>query len=123
MKRKLLVVSSLVALSIAAVLIVKSNADDNNAIENLREQHISHLENSPYKETQKLSRTERKAMGLPPNAYNEQMWELMMDPAIGRPTPEVAIEIAEQVPSSVHCATSFPPTDPRRVLVKNEGGM
>jgi len=97
MKRKLLVVSSLVALSIAAVLIVKSNADDNNAIENLREQHISHLENSPYKETQKLSRTERKAMGLPPNAYNEQMWELMMDPAIGRPTPEVAIEIQREL--------------------------
>ena len=27
-------------------------------------------------------------MGLPPNAYNELIWELIMDPSTGRPIPE-----------------------------------
>ena len=41
-----------------------------------------------YKETQKLSRTERKELGIPPNAFYEQKWELTMDPSTGQPMPE-----------------------------------
>ncbi|MEM5566544.1 T9SS type A sorting domain-containing protein [Psychroserpens sp. AS72] len=87
MKKKLLVLTSLLALMLVTFLLIKSNSEEDN-IEKLREQHLSFLENSPFKETQKLSRKERKAMGLPPNAYNEQLWELTMDPSTGRPMPE-----------------------------------
>ena len=97
MKRKLLVITMLVVISLAAVLIVKSNSDKNKAIEELREQHASYLKNSPFKETQHLSRTERKTMGLPPNAYNEQLWELTMDPSTGRPMPELALTTQEEL--------------------------
>nr|WP_321229029.1 T9SS type A sorting domain-containing protein [uncultured Psychroserpens sp.] len=87
MKRKLLIVTTLIAISFIAIFIVKANTEKDE-IEALRELHASHLENSPYKETQNLSRKERKAQGLPPNAYNEQKWELTMDPSTGRPMPE-----------------------------------
>nr|WP_321221535.1 T9SS type A sorting domain-containing protein [uncultured Psychroserpens sp.] len=97
MKRKLLLITSLAAISLIAVFILKSNYKNSNTIEKLREQHLSHLENSPFKETQKLTRKERKAMGLPPNAYNEQLWELTMNPSLGRPTPEVALEIQREI--------------------------
>ena len=96
MKRKLLVVTSLLAISLIAFLIVTSNSNENSAIEDLQKQHASYLENSPFKETQHLSRTERKAMGLPPNAFNEQLWELTMNPSTGRPMPELALTTQEE---------------------------
>ena len=40
-------------------------------VEALRTQHQYFLDNSPFKESQKLSRDERKAQGLPPNSFNE----------------------------------------------------
>lgn len=66
-------------------------------VEKLREKHQSFLDNSPYKETQRLSKKERKALGLPPNAYNEQMWELTLDPSTGRPMPEKVYQLREQL--------------------------
>ncbi|MFD2915117.1 T9SS type A sorting domain-containing protein [Psychroserpens luteus] len=97
MKRKLLFVTSLIAISLIAVLIVKSNSEEDKTIDTLRKQHLSFLENSPFKETQNLSRKERKAMGLPPNAYSDQIWELTMNPSTGRPMPEIALEIQEEL--------------------------
>ena len=97
MKRKLLAIASIVTLSIAAVVLIKSSNETNNVVEELRQQHASHLENSPFKETQKLSRKERKAMGLPPNAYNEQLWELTLDPATGRPMPERTLGLQQEL--------------------------
>lgn len=88
MKRKLLFITSLIIIAMIAILEVKSNSQEDNTVDDLRKQHLSFLENSPFKETQNLSRKERKAMGLPPNAYNEQKWELTMDPSTGRPMPE-----------------------------------
>jgi hypothetical protein len=63
----------------------------------LREKHAHFLAKSPYKETQRLSRKERKAKGLPPNAYNEQVWELTMNPSLGRPTPELLPQIEREI--------------------------
>ncbi len=54
----------------------------------LRKQHAKYLANTPFKKTLKLSKQERKSMGIPPNKYYEQEWELTMNPALGRPTPE-----------------------------------
>ena len=66
----------------------------------LREKHAYFLENSPFEKTKKLSRAERKSMGLPPNAYNEQMWELTMDPSTGRPMPERVFKLQQKLKES-----------------------
>ena len=66
-------------------------------VEALRDQHRYFLENSPFKKTQELSRGERKAQGLPPNSYNERLWELTLDPALGRPAPERLLTIQNQL--------------------------
>mgnify|MGYP001348154652 FL=1 len=50
--------------------------------------HKKNLKNSPFAETKKLSRDERKSFGLPPDAYYERIWELTMDPILGRPKIE-----------------------------------
>lgn len=86
MKKKLLITSSVLVLVTLGVFYSESN--ESKAIEKLREKHQSFLDNSPFKETQYLSTKERKAMGLPPNAYYEQLWDLTMDPSTGRPMPE-----------------------------------
>lgn len=37
------------------------------------------------------------AIGLPPNAYNERMWELTLDPQTGRPMPERILELQQKL--------------------------
>lgn len=54
----------------------------------LRKKHEQHLANSPFKKTLALSKVERKAMGLPPNKYLEEQWELSMNPETGKPDIE-----------------------------------
>lgn len=54
----------------------------------LRKQHAKFLANTPFKKVLQLSNSERKGMGIPPNKYYESEWELTMNPALGRPTPE-----------------------------------
>ncbi|WP_040279388.1 T9SS type A sorting domain-containing protein [Psychroserpens damuponensis] len=97
MKRKLLFTSAIIASSLIALYLLNFNSEGDKAIDDLRKQHLTHLENSPYKETQYLTRTERKELRLTPNAYNEQMWELTMNPSTGRPTPEVTIELQREL--------------------------
>lgn len=58
------------------------------ATKKLRKLHAQHLKNSPFRKTLNLSKTERKATGIPPNKYYEQEWELTMNPEVGRPTTE-----------------------------------
>ncbi len=66
-------------------------------VEKLRAQHMELYENSPVAKTRNLSRDARKALGLPPNAYNEQMWELTMNPATGYPEPYKVTELNERL--------------------------
>ena len=68
-----------------------------NSSEQLRIEHEAFLEASIFKDYKHLNSQERKALGLPPNGYNEQLWELTMDPRIGRPTPERALEVQHQL--------------------------
>src|SRR5574343_1402539 len=49
----------------------------------LRKLHEKHLANSPFKKTLQMSKSERKAAGIPPNKYLEQEWELTMNPQTG----------------------------------------
>ena len=68
----------------------------NNEIEYLRELHQINLNNSPFKHTKKLSKSERKELKLPPNPYNDRIWELTMDPVLGRPRTENLFKIQEK---------------------------
>lgn len=44
-----------------------------------------------------LPKKERKALGLPPNAFNEQEWLYTADPSLGRPTPEVTLQLQKEL--------------------------
>ena len=94
MKKFLLIVFS-VAFLIVLGLLINSNNTDVNEIDKLREQHTAFLNNSPFKETLNLSRKERKAYGVPPGKYFEEMWSLTLDPATGRPHPERVLRLQE----------------------------
>lgn len=63
----------------------------------LREQYANYLKNSPFKKTLKLSKAERKALGIPPNKYYEREWELTMNPATGKPEPNKIYEIQKRL--------------------------
>ncbi|MFK5878813.1 MAG: T9SS type A sorting domain-containing protein [Flavobacteriaceae bacterium] len=94
MKNKLLIASSIATLIVLG-LVLQINFKSTSEIELLREKHASYMENSPFKETLKLTKTERKAKGIPPNKYFEQMFELTMDPSTGRPHPERVFALQE----------------------------
>ena len=66
-------------------------------IESLRELHQINLNNSPFKHTKKLTKSERKELKLPPNPYNDRIWELTMDPVLGRPRTENLFKIQEDL--------------------------
>lgn len=66
-------------------------------VEKLKDQHQFFLDTSPVKKSQSLSKEERIRVGLPPNAYYEQMWELTMDPATGRPMPERVDKLQQEL--------------------------
>jgi len=83
---------SLVAVCSYSYFLAGDNTNELN-IEELRAQHQAFLKNSPFNETKDLTRDERKALALPPNAYNERNWELTMDPSTGRPMPERLEEV------------------------------
>lgn len=63
----------------------------------LRKKHAKNLANSPFRTTMSLTKSERKAMRIPPNKYFEMEWELTMDPETGKPTPENLFQIREEL--------------------------
>lgn len=69
----------------------------NEKVQELRKKHENFLKNSPFKKTMLLSKKERKAMGIPPNKYFEQEWELSMNPETGRPDVQKLRELREQL--------------------------
>ena len=104
MKKKLLIGSSIFfGLVLVALLLLKlqkapvesSNTNDIVKI------HKENLESSPFKETLKLSKAERKALKIPPNRYFEEMYELTMNPITGRPDFENLRIVREQMLSQL----------------------
>jgi len=75
----------LIFTSITALFIDKNSEI---TIDEKREIHKSFLDNSPFNNYKKLSKSERRAMELPPSAYYQKMWELSMNPLTGRPEVE-----------------------------------
>ena len=101
MKKKLLIFASvLLVSSVAFFELTNNNENEEDIIAKIKAQHEYYLENSPFKETKLLPRAERKALGLPPNAFNEQMWEMNMDPQTGKPMPERTMEVQRQLQAS-----------------------
>ena len=92
MKKKLVLV--LVAIASFSVFYFSSQKTE---AEKLREKHEAYLKQTPYTKTGKLSKDKRKSLGLPPNAYNEQMWHYTLDPNTGRPMPEKAFKIQQNL--------------------------
>ena len=89
MKRNL--ICGIAALVVLAACLIFSNlsikkTDSNKvlSLEEKRDLHQSHLDNSPFKESLEWDKSQRKLKGLPPDKYYEQMWELTMDPTTGR---------------------------------------
>jgi PA domain/Secretion system C-terminal sorting domain len=63
----------------------------------LREKHAYHLANNKVNRQYYMSKSQRKAEGLPPNKANDQEWLLSMNPALGRPTPENLTKVREEL--------------------------
>jgi len=89
-------------LLIIAITVLTYSCDRKTEIEKSRETHKEFLENSPFAATKNLSKEKRKELRLPPNAYNEHLWELTMNPRLGIPTPFLvdAANIQEGAPGT-----------------------
>ncbi|WP_103068389.1 fibronectin type III domain-containing protein [Aquimarina sediminis] len=105
---KTTIYSILLSIGLITILVFVIDSSKKQHVENvnqteisdLRDQHNSYLKNSPFTETLKLSKSERKAKGLPPNKYFEQMWELTMNPATGKTEPQNIYELQKQLKSA-----------------------
>ena len=71
--------------------------DKLDSLERIREKYHNLVNYSSLRKRMRLTKTERKAMGLPPNAFNEQEWLYTADPNLGRPTPEVALILQKEL--------------------------
>lgn len=67
--------------------VLNSNEVSKETLE-LRRKHELFLKNSKVRKTFHMSKKERKALGLPPDKFNEQEWLLSLNPSLGFPTPE-----------------------------------
>ncbi len=93
MKRKLLIGLPITVIFLGILFYFNTDSKEKLETEKLRAQHQEFLDNSPFKETLKLTKKERKTQGLPPNKYFERMFELTMNPALGHPEPHKVIEL------------------------------
>ncbi|WP_340067191.1 thrombospondin type 3 repeat-containing protein [Ascidiimonas aurantiaca] len=102
MKKRLL----LLALVLAAIVpftffIEKSEPQTKKEIassaEELREKHIKFLEQTAYHKYRSLTKKERKAKRMPPNAYYEMVMHRTMDPSKGIPDYPAAEKVREHM--------------------------
>ena len=70
-------------------------------VQEKRDKHKRFLEKSPVKASLRLSKSERKSQGLPPNKYFEREWELTMNPASGKPEPEKVLALQNNRPQNI----------------------
>lgn len=102
MKKNLLITISLIASVFVALFFYIDNEDTSN--NDLKAIHKENIDNNPFKESLKLSKKERKGLGIPPNKYNEEQWILTMNPELGRPTP---IKVAQLQKELLNNRSSF----------------
>ena len=115
MKRKLLLITSALvvglAISFFAFKTSQKEEEKENSIAELRKKHENFLKNNPFTEIHKLSKKERKALGIPPNKYNEQEWINNLNPNLGYPTPWKIYEVQEDL-RKTRGGRSFAPVAP-----------
>lgn len=101
MKKKLLIIGVIVLGVCFGSLLIMNNSEDSltqvTSNSDIKSLHKKNLENSPFKEQLNMSKKERLAHKLPPNKYNEEQWELTMNPELGRPTPIKVAELQKQL--------------------------
>ncbi|WP_242202977.1 PA domain-containing protein [Aestuariivivens insulae] len=100
MKKILIFLSAIIIVIVSITFFVNRSQEQVHKMVALRKQHEHFLKNSPFKETLKLSKEERKAKGIPPNKYFEREWELTMNPATGKPEPEKLFKLQDELRSS-----------------------
>ena len=89
-------------LFVLAVLLIGLYNYDSFYLDYKRSIHLENLENSPVKKTYKLSKAERKKINLPPNQYQEKMWELSMNPMTGKPDIDDLFELQYDMNKSMN---------------------
>ncbi len=80
-----------------SLFLITACSTENDQVQILREKHAKFLANSPFNKSQTLTKKERKQLGIPPNKYLERQWELTMNPALGRPTPEKLYDLQKEI--------------------------
>jgi hypothetical protein len=97
MKKNILIISAVsLCVAVFSTIYFKSN-NQLSEIDSIKKLHKENIEKNPFKETLKLSKSERKKLGIPPNKYNEEQWILTMNPVLGRPTPEKVAELQKEL--------------------------
>ena len=95
MNKKLRFVSVIVTAIVFSFILFNINKVDE--ITELKHTHASFLNNSPFKESLKLTKQERRNLGIPPNKYYEREWELTMNPNTGLPEPQNVIALQKEM--------------------------
>ena len=67
------------------------------AADKLRSQHAEFLKNHPFQKTGRLAKKERKAQGLPPNAYFEQKYLSEINPNTGRTHKDGVLRLQKEL--------------------------
>ena len=62
-----------------------------------KELHQYFLDNSPVKETKHLGKLERFKEGLPPDRFNEEIYDLTMNPTTGAPDYQSKLKVQQQI--------------------------
>ena len=84
-------------LTLSALLIVMLLNYDNITTTIAKSYHHYNLKNNSQDEIYRLSKNERRSLGLPPNQYFEQLWKWSMDPISGRPMFDELHKIQEEL--------------------------
>jgi hypothetical protein len=93
-KKLLLSILLLITITFAYKVSTKQTETDK-----LREKHATFLKNHSFNKTMDLSKNERKAQGLPPNAYFEQEYLNEIDPSTGRTNKRELLQLQEELNS------------------------
>ena len=62
-----------------------------------KELHQFFLENSPFKNTKHLDKLDRFEQGLPPDRFNEEIYDLTMNPSTGVPDYQSKLQVQQQI--------------------------
>ena len=90
-------ITFLLIFTFICAVVIDYSSEEKIDYNKIRELHKENLEKSPFKKTKNLNKNERRKLQLPPNPYNEMIWELTMDPVLGRPKTENLFQIQEEL--------------------------